>query len=485
MATLTNSSPPYDTLLMGGDLIDGTGDAAFKADLAIKGERIAAIGELKNVRAAETIDITGQCVAPGFIDTHTHDDQACMSESHMEPKVSQGVTTVVVGNCGVSLAPLDHPKTLPEPINLLGSKGDFRYKDFRSYFDAVASSKPSTNVVALVGHSTLRVAAMQDTDRLAQSAEIDAMTQMLDEAMLAGASGLSTGVFYPIGSAADNREVIPLVQKTAEYGGIYASHMRNEHDGVLDAMNEVFEAARVGGSPLLISHHKCAGVRNWGRSQETLELLDSVRKFQDVCVDIYPYDAASSVLDPELIDEDTPVLITWSTPHPEVSGRYLREIAQEWRCSESDAARTVCPAGACYFFMSEDDIKRIIQHPAAMIGSDGLPMDQHPHPRLWGTFPRVIRKYAIEHGLFSIEEAVRKMTSLPAYRFGLRDRGSLKQGNYADLVVFDRETIADRATYENPKQTAAGINFVFINGGLSWQNNTRTTRNCGRLLRHE
>ncbi|MCY4129342.1 MAG: D-aminoacylase [Gammaproteobacteria bacterium] len=485
MATLTNSSPPYDTLLTGGDLIDGTGHRAYKADLAIKGERIAAIGDLKNVRVREAIDITGQCVAPGFIDTHTHDDQACMSVVHMEPKVSQGVTTVVVGNCGVSLAPLDLPATLPEPINLLGSRFDFRYKNFRSYFDAVASSNPSTNVVALIGHSSLRVAAMQDVDRVAQPGEIDTMVQMVDEAMKAGASGLSSGVFYPIGSAADNSEIIPLVQKTAEHGGIYASHMRNEHDDVIDAMDEVFEAARRGGSPLLISHHKCAGARNWGRSRETLELLDSVRKSQDVSVDMYPYDAASSVLDPELIDEATPVLITWSTPHPEVSGRYLSEIAQEWDCSNSDAARKVCPAGACYFFMSEDDIERIIQHPSAMIGSDGLPMDQHPHPRLWGTFPRVIRKYALERGLFSIEEAIRKMTSLPAHRFDLHDRGTLRQGNYADLVVFDPATIADRATYENPKQTAAGVNFVFVNGGLSWENNTRTSTNYGLLLRHE
>lgn len=483
MARLTNSPGPYDVLLTGATLIDGTGTSAYTADVAIKGDRIAAIGELKNVLAAEKMDVAGQCVAPGFIDTHTHDDQACMSVKHMEPKISQGVTTVVVGNCGVSLAPLDHPSTVPEPINLLGSPTDFRYKDFRSYFDAVAHSKPSVNVVALVGHSSLRVAAMRDVDGVAQPGEIDTMTQMVDEAMRTGASGLSSGVFYPIGSAADNTEIIPLVQRAAEYGGIYASHMRNEHEGVLDAMREVFEAARLGGAALLISHHKCAGKKNWGRSSETLDLLDSVRMSQDVSVDMYPYEAASSVLDPELVEADTPVLITWSTPHPERSGTYLKQIAQDWNCDEREAARKLCPAGACYFFMSEDDIERIIQHPVAMIGSDGLPMDAHPHPRLWGTFPRVIRKYAIQRGLFSIEEAIRKMTSLPASRFGLRSRGILKQGFYADLVVFDPKTVADRATYQNPKQTAAGISKVFVNGRLSWDGLSSTSNGSGHLLR--
>ncbi len=483
MAALTNLAPPFDTLLIGGELIDGTGRVAYKADLGIKGDRIAAIGDLKSVRASEEINVTNQCVAPGFIDTHTHDDQASMSTSHMEPKISQGVTSVVVGNCGVSLAPLDHPSILPEPINLLGDEDHFKYKDFQSYFDAVNSSKPSTNVVPLVGHSSLRVAAMKALDRVAQPGELEEMTQMVDEAMTAGASGISTGVFYPLGRAADNSEIVPLVRKVAEFGGIYASHMRNEHDGVIDAMHEVFEAAAEGGAPLLISHHKCAGVKNWGRSRETMALLDSVRATQDVNVDIYPYDAASSVLDPDLVEEDTPTLITWSAAHPDAAGAYLKEIAQDWGCTARKAARKLTPAGACYFFMSEDDIERIMKHPSSMIGSDGLPMDEHPHPRLWGTFPRVIRRYALEKSLFSVEEAIRKMTSMPARRFGLRSRGSLKQGNYADLVVFDPATISDRATYEQPKQHAAGISYVFVNGRLSWDGGMVGNRGNGRLIR--
>ncbi|MDE0224088.1 MAG: D-aminoacylase [Gammaproteobacteria bacterium] len=483
MVHSTGASPPYDTLLVRGSLIDGTGHRAYEADIAIKGDRIAAIGELRGARAAEEIDVQGKCLAPGFIDTHTHDDQACMSAATMEPKVSQGVTTVVVGNCGVSLAPLDHPSAVPEPINLLGEPKDFRFRDFSSYFDAVDAARPSTNVVALVGHSSLRVAAMPNLERPAQRKELDSMIGMLEEAMRSGAGGLSTGVFYPPGRAADSAEVVPLVRKAGEHGGIYATHMRNEHDDVLDSMREVFEAAREGGAPLLISHHKCAGARNWGRSRETLALLDCVRETQDVSLDLYPYDAGSSVLDLDLLEDGMRVLITWSIPHPSASGKYLHDIAREWGCSEREAGRALKPAGACYFFISEEDVRRIIQHPAAMIGSDGLPMDRHPHPRLWGTFPRVIRRYAMEYGLFSVEEAIRKMTSLPAHRFGLHDRGVLAVGNYADLVIFDPVTVADRATYENPTEAAQGIDHVFVNGCLSWSEMHGLPTGYGRLLR--
>lgn len=481
----TNGPPTYDTLLSGGSVIDGTGNGAYRGDLAIRDDRIVAIGDLHAALADQKVDIEGKYVAPGFIDTHTHDDHACMSASIMEPKISQGVTTVVVGNCGVSLAPLDQPSVVPEPINLLGELGDFRFPDFQSYFDAVDAARPATNVVALVGHSSLRVAAMQDLQRPAAPKELDAMIGMLDDAMRAGAGGLSTGVFYPLGRAADSGEIIPLVRTAGEHGGIYATHMRNEHDGVLESMREVFDAAREGGAPLLISHHKCAGARNWGRSRETLALLDSVRATQDVSLDMYPYDAGSSVLDLDLLEDGMRVLITWSTAHPTASGRYLDEVAREWGCTEREAGEALKPAGACYFFMSEEDVRRIMQHPLSMIGSDGLPMDRHPHPRLWGTFPRVIRRYAMEEGLFPIEEAIRKMTGLPASRFGLNGRGIVAVGNYADLVVFNPLTIADRATYENPTEASEGIDHVFVNGRLTWSNNQGSGAAYGRLLRRD
>ena len=453
--------------------------------MAIKGDRIVAIGDLRGDRAAEEIDIQGKCLAPGFIDTHTHDDHACMAATTMAPKISQGVTTVVVGNCGVSLAPLDHPTTVPETHQPSRPTRGLQVPDFRSYFDAVEAARPSTNVIALVGHSSLRVAAMRNLERPATPAELDTMIGMLDDAMRAGAGGLSTGVFYPPGRAADNDEIIPLVRKASEYGGIYATHMRDEHDGVLDAMREAFEAAREGGAPLVISHHKCAGARNWGRSTETLALLDDARSVQDISLDVYPYDAGSSVLDIDLLEDGMEVLITWSAGHPTAAGRYLHEIAREWGCTDLEAARALKPAGACYFFISEEDLRRIIRHPSAMIGSDGLPNDRHPHPRLWGTFPRVIRRYAVEQGLFSIEEAIRKMTGRPAQRFGLHDRGVVAVGNYADLVVFDPLTIADRATYGNPTAASAGVEHVLVNGRLGWSDGEGGTTGYGRLLRRD
>ena len=477
------TSQPYDTLLRGGTLIDGTGNQRQKADLAINGDRIVAIGDLRGARAAEEIDVRGRYLSPGFIDTHTHDDQACLSLGNMEPKISQGVTTVVVGNCGVSLAPIEHPEALPEPINLLGNLKDFKFASFASYFDALDEAQPATNVVALVGHSSLRAVAMQDLERPAHASELNSMLAMLDEAMRAGAAGLSTGTFYPPGRAADPSEIIPLVTKSGDYGGIYATHMRDEHDHILDSMREVMEAARIGGTPLQISHHKCAGANNWGRSTETLALLDEMRGSQDISMDVYPYVAGSSVLDPDLLEDGMKVLITWSGSHPEVAGSYLHEIARKWGCAEIQAAEQLKPAGACYFFLSEEDLSRIIAHPAAMIGSDGLPMDLHPHPRLWGTFPRVIRRFALEQGLFSIEEAIRKMTSMSADRFGIEDRGRIQVGAYADIVVFDPLTIADQATFEKPKEAAAGIDLVFVNGHLSWSDMTMSAAGHGRLLR--
>ena len=473
--------PSYDTLLRGATLIDGTGRLAFRADLAITGDRIAAIGDLTSTRAATELNVRDKIVAPGFIDAHAHDDQACLGEPSMRAKISQGVTTVVVGNCGISLAPLADPIDLPEPLNLLGEPGHFRFPDFRSYFDAVDAARPATNVVSLVGHSTLRATTMDHLDRRATPAELGAMLDLLDDAMRAGAAGFSTGVYYAPSRAADNNEIGPLVQKTAEYAGVYASHVRDEYDGVLDSLHEALAAARIGGAPLVVSHHKCAGPRNWGRSRETLALLRRAGATQPVGLDCYPYDAGSTVLDPTMLAEGVPVLVTGSEPYPSMAGRYLDDIAAEWGCTDAEAAVRLRPGGACYFQMSESDVRRIMRFPETMIGSDGLPRDPRPHPRLWGTFPRVIRRYAMEQRLFSIEAAVHKMTGLTADRFSIVQRGRLEVGYYADLVVFDPKAIADRATYAHPTRTATGIECVFVNGCPSW--GIPDSRRAGRTLR--
>lgn len=475
---------PYDCVLLGGTLIDGTGRPGLRADLAIKGRRIAALGQLASSSAKQKIDVRGKWLAPGFIDSHAHDDLACFSREAMTAKISQGVTTVVIGNCGMSLPPLCQPSILLEPMNLLGRRADFKYADFRSYFDAIDAAGPATNVVSLVGHSSLRLAAMTDSGRIASACELSDMLEMLEEALRAGAAGLSSGVFYAPGRAADNREIVPLLRKVSEYQGIYASHVRDEYDAILDSMNEAIVAARSGKTDLLISHHKCAGSNNWGRSTETLRLLEQAHETLPVHVDCYPYEAGSSVLDPALVDEEIKVLVCWSRSHPEVTGRILGDLAKEWNCTQRQAAERLKPGGACYFQMSETDVRRILAHPLSMVGSDGLPSDLHPHPRLWGTFPRVIRRYVLEQGLLSLEQAVHKMTKMPAEKFRIRDRGVLAPGAYADITVFDLDSIRDMATYEHPKRPSQGIEYVFVNGQLAWGEGFSSPGGHGRLLRN-
>ena len=481
---LGSTRPPYDIVLSGGTVIDGTGRAGYAADVAVKGTRIAAIGRVARGLAGCRIDARGKCVVPGFIDTHAHDDVACLSAESMAAKISQGVTTVVIGNCGISLPPLLRPSSLPEPMNLLGEAADFKYGDFRSYFDAVEAGRPVVNVVSLVGHNSLRLATMEDETRIATPRELADMVEVLDDAMRAGAAGLSTGVFYPPGRAADNREIVPLVRKAAEYGGIYASHVRDEYDAIIDSMNEAIGAARAGGAGLVISHHKCAGLNNWGRSTETLELLEQANGETPVSVDCYPYEAGSSVLDPALVEEDMKVLVSWSERHPSAAGRLLADVAREWRCTQREAAGRLSPGGACYFQMSETDVRRIMRHRLAMVGSDGLPRSAHPHPRLWGTFPRVIRRYVLEQGLLSMEEAVRKMTGMPAERFSMRKRGVLRVGCYADITVFDPRRIRDMATYEDPRRVSEGVDYVFVNGGLAWHGDLVTPEGYGKVLKN-
>jgi N-acyl-D-amino-acid deacylase len=258
--------------------------------------------------------------------------------------------------------------------------------------------------------------------------------------------------------------------------------MRNEMDGVLDSIAESVATAGRAGIQLVISHHKCAGVRNWGRTKETLPVIAEAARHQPVAIDVYPYAAGSTNLRPDQVTGDYRIMIAWSRPHPEATGRDLADIAAGWGVDLHEAARRLDPAGAIYFQMDEDDVRRVLAFPLAMIGSDGLPHDDHPHPRLWGTFPRVIGRYARDLGLFPIETAIHKMTGLPARVFRLEGRGRIAEGCFADLVVFDPETILDRATYDDPKQFSAGVEMVVVNGRLSWEAGASTVSRAGRLI---
>ena len=474
-----------ELLLRGGTVVDGTGAPRRTDDVAVDGARVAAIGRLDAMRAEREIDASGLVVCPGFIDTHTHDDRAILSDPGMACKVSQGVTTVVTGNCGVSLAPLTGREP-PPPLNLLGGDDWYRFPTFAAYREELEGSPPALNVAMQVGHSALRATVMEGLDRPATPSEIERMVELADEGMRAGCIGFSTGLFYPPARAAPTEEVIAIGRRVAAHGGMHSTHMRDEEGGVLDSIRETMRIGREAGLAVVISHHKCAGRENWGGTRETLALIAEARKTQSLDLDVYPYVAGSSVLLKEVVERSEKVIVSWSEPFPEVTGRPLDEIAGEWGCEVAEAVDRLQPAGGIYFMMDEEDLARILAFPGAMIGSDGLPHDVFPHPRLWGTFPRVLGHYSREEGLIDLEDAVHRMTGKPAAVFGLPGRGEVREGAYADLVLFHPDEIIDTATYEDPMRPAAGIRSVIVNGCEVWAEGSAVASSGaapGRLLR--
>lgn len=471
-----------DFLIRNAKVYDGSGAEGQIVDVAIRGGLICAIGPSLEASAAETVDAGGLALAPGFIDVHTHDDTSVIGAPQMLPKLSQGVTTVIVGNCGISAAPVALRGDPPDPMNLLGDAAKFRYPTFAAYVSAIGDARPAVNVAALVGHTALRNNHMDRLHRPATDAEIDAMQVQLTEALGCGALGLSTGLAYLSANSASTEEVLKLSEPLAAAGAVYVTHMRTEADGVLDAMEEAFAIGRASRVPVIVSHLKCAGIANWGRSGEVLHALESAREAQPAGCDCYPYAAGSSTLDLRQVDPRVEITITWSTPHPEVAGQSLARIAETWNIAQIDAARRLQPAGAIYHSISEDDMRRILAHPATMIGSDGLPNDPRPHPRLWGTFPRVLGLYSREEKLMPLAEAVHKMTGMPAQRFGLAQRGLIRQGYAADLVLFDPDKVIDTATFADPIRPAEGISRVWVNGVSSYTSTGATGSRAGKFL---
>ncbi|MEA2783433.1 MAG: N-acyl-D-amino-acid deacylase [Rhodospirillaceae bacterium] len=473
----------HDVILRHATIIDGSGVPRFTGDLAIDEDRITAIGDLSTATAEQDIDVCGKVVAPGFVDVHTHDDGALLAAGGMVPKISQGVTTVFTGNCGISLAPLLLSSAPPPPFTLVGGQENFRFDRFSDYVAELERLGTTTNAALLVGHTTLRQRIMTAVDRPANEAEIALMQAEVEMAMAEGAFGLSTGLDYPSAVASSTAEVKALAGTAARLGGHYVTHTRNYFEKLEEAIEEAIDIAADAGGKLVISHHQVTGRDNFGKSGPTLERIDAARQEMDIALDAYPYAASSTVLRLDRCDTGLRILITWSDPFPEMANRELSDIAREWNCSERTAGERLLPAGAVYFQLDEADVRRILAHPRTMIGSDGLPHDQHPHPRLWGTFPRVLGHYVRDVGLFGLEEAVFRMTGLPAREFGIDRRGRLAAGHFADIVVFDPETIADRATFEHPQQISAGIELVLVNGVAVWQNGRPTGTRPGRVLR--
>jgi N-acyl-D-amino-acid deacylase len=472
-----------DLIVRNGEVIDGTGQPRVRADVAVTGDRISAIGDLAQLSAKQEIDATGRIVSPGFIDVHTHDDRLLLSHPAMTPKLSQGVTTVVTGNCGISLAPLVAPDRPPPPLDLLGDQSWYRFPTFADYIAELEAHPPAINAATMVGHSTLRVAVMEDVGRPATADEIELMRSLLQEALDAGAIGFSTGLFYPTNKPAPREEVIALAELLAPVGGIYTTHMRDEADDVEQSLEETFVTAQAAGVPVVISHHKCSGRANWGRSLQTLAKIHQARQHHSIGLDMYPYAASSTVLMPELMDDQLRTLITWSEAAPEMAGQDLKDIAEQWNCTQKEAAERLQPAGAVYFQMDEADVQRILAYSHTMVGSDGLPHDRFPHPRLWGAFPRVLGHYVRQVGLLSLEDAVYRMTGLSATQFHLQDRGVLKPGAYADLVVFDADEILDQASFEQPTRPASGIDYVVVNGAITWAQQQPTDARTGTVLK--
>lgn len=472
----------FDLIIRNAQIIDGTGEPAYSADLAISGGVITAIGDLSADDAIAVRDAQGLVLAPGFIDVHTHDDLQVIHAPQMLPKISQGITTVIVGNCGISASPVTLVGDLPDPMNLLGAPEDFRYTDFASYKNAVNIAQPAVNVAALIGHTALRNNHMDRLDRVATQSEIELMRVQLRESLKEGALGLSSGLAYGSAIASSTEEVKKLAEVLNETGAVYTTHLRTEFDEIIAALDEAFEIGEHAKAPIIVSHLKCAGAGNWGRSGEILKKLEAAAKNHPVGCDCYPYSASSSTLDLQQVTSDFDIVITWSDSHPEQGGKKLADIADEWQVSLHDAAKKLQPAGAVYHGMSEADVQKILAHPMTMVGSDGLPVDPLPHPRLWGAFPRVLGHYSRDLKLFSLPEAIRKMTRMSADRFGLDDRGRIAVGAAADLVLFDPMKVKDAATFTQPQQLAEGIEAVWVNGVLSYAQKTVTGTRAGKFL---
>jgi N-acyl-D-amino-acid deacylase len=475
----------YDLAIRNARIYDGSGAAGFSGDVGVSGDRIVAVGDLGAFAADREVDAKGLALAPGFIDAHTHDDGAVLhGPDCMHCKLSQGVTSVVVGNCGISLAPATMTRRPPPPLDLVGIEAAWAFPSFGDYAERLSRTPPATNVYALVGHMSLRVVAMDhDVTRAATDREAAQMQQRLTESLDQGASGLSSGLWYPPSRAAPTSEVIAVAEALRSRGGLYVTHMRDEADGVIDSIEETLTIGRDSGSAVVISHHKCTNPENFGRSTETLARIDRAAREQTVDFDVYPYAASSTALLPDRLRDDMPVQISSSEPYPQMAGRMLADIAAEWGVDQVTAAKRLLPAAAIYFMMDEVDVSRIVAHPRSMIGSDGLPSNDMPHPRLWGTFPRVLGHYCRERRLLSLEQAVHKMTGLTAGVFGMIDRGAIRAGAFADLVLFDPDTVIDTATFTKPIQPAAGILEVWVNGASAYIGGQGVTGEArGRLI---
>lgn len=532
----------FDLIITNGRILDGLGNPWYRGDVGIEDEVIKKIGVVKE-GAKRAIDAEGMIVCPGFIDMHSHSDFALLVNPRAESKILQGVTTEVIGNCGVSAAPIkgETIDLLKDYTNsMLGCLKDYLDWDWRSFGEYLAKLREGVvvNVVPLVGQGTIRIAVMGFDKGEPKEKELAEMKQLLKAAMDQGAFGLSTGLIYPPGCFSKTEELIELTGVIKDYEGIYFSHIRGESHTMIAALKEAITIGEKAGVSVGISHHKAAGKENWGKVKETLKIIEEAReRGLDVTSDQYPYTAGSTALsallpdwvheggvkrllerlkDPqtrERIREDiegdrlnwwNPIKTTeWgnimisavgSEKNREFEGKTIEEIAKLWDRDSYDVLFDLLieeesNVGMVLFMMSEDDVVTVMRHPTTMIGSDGSALSREgplskgkPHPRSYGTFPRILGKYVRDEKVLTLEDAVRKMTSLPAQKLILRDRGMLKEGCKADIVVFDPEKVKDMATYTDPHQQPEGILYVLVNGEIAVEDGKYIGKTAGKVL---
>lgn len=522
-----------DLLIANAFVVDGSGAPGRPGTVAVRGDRIEAIlgpGDPEPA-AGRRFDAGGRVLAPGFVDVHSHSDMTPFVEPAMESMIRQGVTTSVVGNCGGSAFPVEGAPELAALTGTDPARLGFDWRTFAAYLDRVNACRPAMNIAALVGHGTLRQAVMGEERRPPTPEEMAQMRRLLASALEDGAVGLSTGLVYAPGLHATTDEIVTLASELGRRGGIYASHIRGEGDSVFDAVGECIEVGRRAGAPSHVSHLKVETRPMWGRAPELLALIDAERGHgADVSADQYPYTAweteLASALPPwtspaELpevlaapdararlgrsIEEGEPgwqsigrgigwdrIVVVSHAGAPEMTGRSIAEIAHERGAEPFEAIAQLLITdrftGILGHGMAEEDVRAIIARPDVFVATDALavaptgPLGSfNVHPRYYGTFPRVLGRYVRDERILSLPDAIRKMTSLPAARFDLAGRGEIRQGAFADLVVFDPDRIADRATFDHPHAFAEGIDLVVVNGRVAWDG--APGERAGRALR--
>jgi N-acyl-D-amino-acid deacylase len=489
----------YELIIRGGFVLDGSGAPGERLDIGVRGDRIAAVGSIEvDATARDVIDASTLAVAPGFIDVHAHDDILVLAEPDVTGKSMQGVTTVINGNCGSGIAPRRLPSSNLRQAGVTTASIP-AWEDHAGYFEAIEAQPPSINVAQLIGLGTLRsgVLGSSTEQRPATANEIEAMQEVVREGLAAGAVGISTGLIYEPGRYVSTEEIIAVAEPLRDLGGLYASHVRGEGETLLAAHAEAIAIGEALGRPVEISHHKASGRSAWGQVSESLAQIEAAQaRGVQVHADQYPYTAGSTRLGAMLQNDfltsggmtGDDILLAAVAGQPDLEGMSVAELGARWDLSAEDAAQRLVEEEdgnviAIAFMMDEADVRTVMRHASTMIGTDGIGWGSRPHPRHFGSYPRILGHYVRDEGVLTLEQAVHKSSGMPAAKFALTDRGVIREGAFADLVLFDPATVAEVSTYEDPRRAPVGMPHVFVNGEAVVRDGEHTHARAGRVLR--